>query len=359
VTVIAPDGTATQVPPSETFRADGHGAFGRVPLPPGTTEVEVDLSGYGREKSSRASTMRWGIAAVPPVAAGAAQHFGAAGGGGATFAAVGGDPAPVLFVAETPGTAEFRADDGDDWALWNGAPAFDVRAVAAEVAGFRAAVRERFGALGDRRTLGLFVDVDAQRPRGAFSVGRHGDVVFVRVGPADVWSGPLRLATLAAVSRGYIGETVHLPPGEDDGWFAGGGAHAFTRSLLATWQGIDAEELARDQNALLVSAAPGGTPSRATPVPSVYGALYMNTIDRDAVRMGTPFGLVSAFRELQEVAAGHGGVVTKTAVLAAFSKITGKNEATRFASAVAGKAPLMATAGGELTLAVPRRELRR
>jgi hypothetical protein len=353
VTVIAPDGTATQVPPSETFRADGHGAFGRVALPPGTTEVEVDLSGYGSvsarqdagsENSSRASAMRWGLAAVPPVAAGAAQHFGAAGGGGATFAVVGGDPAPVLFVAETPGTAEFRADDGDDWALWNGAPAFDVRAVAAEVAGFRAAVRERFGALGDRRTLGLFVDVDAQRPKGAFSVGRHGDVVYVRVGPTDVWSGPLRLATLAAVSRGYIGETVRLPAGEDDGWFAGGGAHAFTRSLLASWQGIDAEELARDQNALLVSAAPGGTPSRATPVPSVYGALYMNTVDRDAVRTGTPFGIVSAFRELQEAAAGHGGVVTKAAVLAAFSKITGKDEAARFASAVAGKAPLVATA---------------
>ncbi len=145
-------------------------------------------------------------------------------------------------------------------------------------------------------------------------MGRHGDVVYVRVGPADVWSGPLRLATLAAVSRGYIGETVRLPPGEDDGWFAGGGAHAFTRSLLASWQGIDAEELARDQNSLLVSAAPGAPPSRATPVPSVYSALYMNTVDRDAVRTGTPFGIVSAFRELQEVAAGHGGVVTKAAV---------------------------------------------
>ncbi len=169
VTVIAPDGTATQVPPSETFRADGHGAFGRIALPAGTTEVEVDLSGYGSvaarrdagsENSSRAPAMRWGIAAVPPVAAGAAQHFGPAGGVGATFATVA-DRAPVLFVAEMPGTAEFRADDGDDWALWNGTPAFDVRAVAAEVAGFRAAVRERFGALGDRRTLGLFVDVDA------------------------------------------------------------------------------------------------------------------------------------------------------------------------------------------------------
>ena len=111
------------------------------------------------------------------------------------------------FAAGYLGSAVFQAPEGQDEMAWFGSTLFDPRPLAAEIASFRSAVRER---LNDHweAPLTTILSVEPQLP--AFYVRRAPASVVLRIAPGQVLSAQLRLSILHQVLKEWIGGRVAL-----------------------------------------------------------------------------------------------------------------------------------------------------
>ncbi|MBX3186275.1 MAG: hypothetical protein KF819_04635 [Labilithrix sp.] len=186
----------------------------------------------------------------------------------------------VAFLGGGGGRAEFDAPEGHDEAAWIGYTAFDPRAVAAEVAGFRGLLHDYFkGNELEPSTLLLAVDA---RPRGRFRVLRRASGLLVALSGTDPFDASLRLAVAHELVHAWIGERIWLgdaTPGREaeSYWFHEGVARWVAREQLARAGLLSPEEYATEVNRLLgiVTTSRHATRSSA-----------------ELVREGTTFGVV-------------------------------------------------------------------
>lgn len=159
----------------------------------------------------------------------------------------------AAFFAGPGGRAEFDAPEGHDEAAWLGYPAFDPRAVAAEVAGFRGLLHDYFKDY-DLEPATLLFAVDA-RPRGHFRVARRAAGVLVTLS-SDPYDAPLRLAIAHELVHAWIGERIWLgdaTPGREAGafWFHEGFTRWVAREQLARAGLLSPDEYAAEVDRLL------------------------------------------------------------------------------------------------------------
>ena len=158
------------------------------------------------------------------------------------------------FAAGWFGSAVFEASEGHDEAAWFGSPAFDPRPLAAEVASFRSAVRERFHD-NHFRPLTLILIVDPTLDE--FEVQRAPASIIVRVAPGSVLSARLRLAILHQAMKEWVGGQLALENDVHDelAWFTEGFARYFARELAFAFGLLSPAEYIDEVNALLATQA--------------------------------------------------------------------------------------------------------
>lgn len=135
-----------------------------------------------------------------------------------------------VFGAGYLGSAAFLAPEGEDEAAWFGSPLFDPRPLAAEIASFRSAVRER---LNDLRYVPLTAILSVENALPAFDVRRAPGSVLLRVAPGQVLSAQLRLSILHQVLKEWIGGRLTLvdETGSEAVWFTEGLCRYLARQL--------------------------------------------------------------------------------------------------------------------------------
>lgn len=255
------------------------------------------------------------------------------------------------YVAALMGKAIFEGPEGADEAVWMGYTAFDPRPASADMAGFRTAMKEMFKP-SDGTLATLFFLADA-RPTGAFLVTRRTRGVVIRVGPAETWSGPMRIAAAAALLHEWIGDRLWVGPADaahagEAYWFSEGVTRGLARDLLfrfglltpgesaAEMEGLAAvvatSPRASDDNALLGAAI--GEPG-VVPLLSSRGALYAARID-GLVRKksGGARSLVNVVTELYKKAASAQAALPTSAWVDAVRAELGDAEANQFTSMI-------------------------
>ncbi|MDB4935264.1 MAG: hypothetical protein JWP87_2236 [Labilithrix sp.] len=170
------------------------------------------------------------------------------------------------FLAGPGGRAEFDAPEGHDEAAWLGYPAFDPRAVSAEVAGFRGFLHEYFKDY-DLEPATLFFAVDA-RPRGHFRVLRRASGVLVTLG-SDPYDASMRVWVAHELVHAWIGERVWLgeidqvrPREAETSWFHEGVTRWIAREQLSRAGLLVSDEYAHEVNRLLAIVATSRHASR-------------------------------------------------------------------------------------------------
>jgi hypothetical protein len=158
------------------------------------------------------------------------------------------DAAPRLaLVAADVGEGHFRAVEGDDDAYWDGAPAFDPRAVFAELAGVRTALRERWKLAGVHAHYTFFFSTPVERPVGRFHVDRVPGALLVEVNPAEAWGTALRIALGAALAQELLAG-LRPPQVAEEEWLTFGLVRAYVREMLRRFGTLTAKEIADDVN---------------------------------------------------------------------------------------------------------------
>lgn len=166
--------------------------------------------------------------------------------------------ARAVFVGGGGGRAEFDAPEGHDEAAWLGYTAFDPRAVAAEVAGFRSLLNEYFFGKELRpATLLFYVD---ERANARYRVARYARSVFVLLSGRDAFDASLRLAVAHELVHAWIGERMWIGRAEagheaEGYWFQEGVARWVAREQLARAGLLSPDELAAEMNRILSLAA--------------------------------------------------------------------------------------------------------
>ncbi|MEO7328688.1 MAG: hypothetical protein ABI193_08935, partial [Minicystis sp.] len=158
------------------------------------------------------------------------------------------------FLFGPMGHALFETPEGHDEAAWFGYTSFDPRPIAADVAAFRTAVGNLFGARATE-PLTLLIVADA-RPLGAFQARRRAASILVHVGVAEPWSGPVRISVAAEVIHAWIGERLWIGPDDpaheaEAHWFVQGVTRHLARDLLFRFGLITNEELLDELHGLL------------------------------------------------------------------------------------------------------------
>jgi predicted metalloprotease with PDZ domain len=223
-----------------------------------------------------------------------------------------------FFLAGLIGRATFRAPEGNDDAAWLGYTAFDPRPVVADMAGFRTALRQLFGAPDTEKLMFLFLS--DTRFEGAFVVSRRPRSIITRIGVQERWSAPLRIAVATSVVHGWIGARLWVGPNDREHeaeayWFTEGVARQLARDLLFRFGLISPSEAAQEVEGLasvlatspLASASNaelGRKPKAAVPLLVARGALY--ALRTDALlreRTQKKRSLDHVLRELYEKAA--------------------------------------------------------
>jgi predicted metalloprotease with PDZ domain len=158
-----------------------------------------------------------------------------------------------FYLAGTLGRALFDTPEGHDEAAWLGYTSFDPRPIAADVAAFRTAARELFR-FGEETPLTLLIVAD-NRPAGAFSAARRARSVVVRVGAAEAWTGPVRIAVAAEVLHAWIGGRLWVGPADaaheaEAAWFTEGLTRHLARDLLFRYGLITSAEVAEEIHGL-------------------------------------------------------------------------------------------------------------
>jgi len=168
----------------------------------------------------------------------------------------------AVFAAGYLGSAVFLAPEGRDEAAWFGSPLFDLRPLAAEIASFRSAVRER---LNDRWDTPLTTILSVEMGLPTFDVRRAPASVVVRVTPGQTLSAELRLSILHQVLKEWIGGRLTLV---DDGgveavWFTEGLCRYLARQLAFEFGLIAPLEWLDELNGLLAIQSVLGAPEHA------------------------------------------------------------------------------------------------
>lgn len=273
-----------------------------------------------------------------------ASSFGAAtavGGAGARFdkklEVTPGALLRAIYMGGGGGRAEFDAPEGHDEAAWLGYTAFDPRATAAEVAGFRSLLNEYFFGK-DPRPSSLLFFVDA-RDVGRFRVARHTESVFVVLGGKDPFDAPLRLAVAHELVHAWIGERLWVgdtTPGREaeSYWFQEGVSRWVAREQLTRAGLLGPEELAAELNRLLgvvatsrwterplAELAPRRTEDGVTPLLVARGALFATAVDaRLRERSKGKLSFDDVVRALMKAAEDKRVAITTDAFVSALAK---------------------------------------
>jgi hypothetical protein len=239
------------------------------------------------------------------------------------------------FIAGGGGQAVFEAPEGHDEAIWLGYTAFDPRAVAAEVAGFRGVLHEYFHGTEPRPATLIFT-VDG-RQKGAFRAIRRWNGMLVAISGNEAYDAPLRLTVAHELVHAWIGERIWLgdaTPGNEAQtyWFHEGVARWVAREQLARVGLLPPDDYAAEVNRLLAVVATGKekTPMKelmaagpsAVPVLIARGALFATALDmriRDASKK--KLSLDDALRALGKRAADTKGPLPADAFDAAIKDL--------------------------------------
>jgi hypothetical protein len=221
------------------------------------TLVAIDASGYGPDGRA-VSSIGLGPARRAPMTERAVEE--------------------AVFAAGYLGSAVFEAPEGEDEVAWFGSPLFDPRPLAAEIASFRSAVRER---LRDRRMAPLTAILSVESELPAFEVRRAPASVVVRVAPGQVLSAQLRLSILHQVLKEWIGGRVALvnEAGTEEVWLTEGLCRYFARQLAFEFGLITPLEYLEEINGLLATQNALGAPEHAAACAaeaSVPGGAFSN-----------------------------------------------------------------------------------
>jgi hypothetical protein len=169
-----------------------------------------------------------------------------------------------VFAAGYLGSAVFQAPEGQDEAAWFGSPLFDPRPLAAEIASFRSAVRERLNDYHQDAPLTMILSVERALP--AFDVRRAPASVVLRVAPGQVLSAQLRLSILHQVLKEWIGGRLALADetGAEAVWFTEGLCRYLARQLAFEFGLITPLEYLEELNGLAAIQSVLGEPAHAT-----------------------------------------------------------------------------------------------
>ncbi len=202
-----------------------------------------------------------------------------------------------MFVVGQIGIGSLVGPEGKDYASWLGYTAFDPRSALAEVAAFRSGARQYFGQLVMRPMTVLTL----VSQRSTFDVERIPQSIVVRLGMAQPWSAPLRLAVAHQTLKEWIGGELFMAaePPERAVWFNEGFARHLAWRLLAEFGLITASEAARaienligvaltgDGAGLAAAQLPARAPKTAAAELTARGALYAALLDADLKRSKT------------------------------------------------------------------------
>jgi hypothetical protein len=168
----------------------------------------------------------------------------------------------AVFAAGYLGSAVFDAPEGKDEAAWFGSPLFDPRPLAAEVASFRSAVRER---LRDHWDAPLTTILSVEIATPAFDVRRAPASVVLQVAPGQVLSAQLRLSILHQVMKEWIGGRLTLvdESGTEPVWFSEGLCRYLARQLAFEFGLISPLDYIDELNALAAIQSVLGAPGHA------------------------------------------------------------------------------------------------
>lgn len=188
----------------------------------------------------------------------------------------GADLRRTAFFAGGGGHAVFDTPEAHDEAAWLGWTAFDPRAVAAEIAGFRGLLHEYFKGVSAEPATTLFVADD--RPRGRFRIMRRASGILVTVGGKDPYDAPLRLAVGHELAHAWIGGRLWV--GDDDAyWFQEGFARWVSREQLARAGLLSPDEYAAEVNRLLGVVVTTPREKRTLAAQVARGALFATILD--------------------------------------------------------------------------------
>jgi len=238
------DGVGNTLLNANRFLAEGRQLF-MSPASPGgercDTLVGIDAAAYGHDGRA-ASSIGLGSRRRAPMTQRAVDES--------------------LFVAGYLGSAEFLAPEGEDAAVWFGSPPFDPRSLAAELAAFRSAVRER---LNHPRFAPLMTILSVESALPSFDVRRAPASVVVRLAPGQVLSGQLHLSILHQVLKEWIGGWLTLfdETGAEAVWFTEGLCRYLARQLAFEFEMISPLEYAEELNALAAIQSVLGAPEHA------------------------------------------------------------------------------------------------
>lgn len=238
------DGVGNTLLNANRFLAEGRQLF-FSPVSPAAgniaTLVDIDATSYGRDGRA-ASSIGLGSQRRAPMTQRAVDES--------------------IFAAGYLGSAEFLAPEGEDAAAWFGSPPFDPRSLAAEIAAFRSAVRERFH---DLHYVPLMTIVSVESALSAFDVRRAPVSVVARVAPGQGLSGQLHISILHQVLKEWIGGRLTLvdETGTEAVWFTEGLCRYFARELAFEFGMISPLEYIEEVNGLVAIHSVFGEPERA------------------------------------------------------------------------------------------------
>ena len=196
-----------------------------------------------------------------------------------TFSAPGTELRRAVFVAGGGGRADFDAPEGRDESAWLGYPAFDPRAVSAEIAGFRGVLHEYFKSTeGDPATTFFVVD---SRARSRFRVLRRARGVLVALAASDPYDATLRLGVAHELVHAFIGERIWVgdsSPGREaeSFWFHEGFTRWLAREQLARVGLLSSDEYVAEMNRVIGIATVG---KPGTPLAVARGVLFATLAD--------------------------------------------------------------------------------
>jgi len=251
----------------------------------------------------------------------------------------------AFFVAGFMGQGNFKAPEGNDSAAWLGFTAFDPRPGFADMAGFRTALRQLFGAPDSNHVTLLFLS-DRRSP-GDFVVTRRPRSVVTWVSERDAWTAPLRIAVATAVVHGWIGSRLWVGPSDAEHeaeayWFTEGIARHLARDLLFRFGLISPMEAAQEVEGLasVLATSPRGAesnealrkdPKGALPVLVARGSLYgLRTDARLRAKTTGKRSLQNVLRELYKQAAEVKAPLPAKAWLDVIAQDLGDSERTAF-----------------------------
>jgi hypothetical protein len=210
---------------------DARGLRGILTLPNelSTTEIRVDFSHYG-ESATRGRAHVWRA----------------------------GNEALVLGGFEL-GTGSFAAPEGNDEAVWDGAPAFDPRMVFAEFAGTRTSFRVRLKETFDNAPYGFFLATDPTLALGRARVDAVSNALLLTVSAAEAYGTRIRIALAATVVKqlllqAHARSRKALGMAANDGEVAGV-VRGYARDVLRQFGTLDTAEIAADVSELLLANA--------------------------------------------------------------------------------------------------------